>query len=69
MITYAGKTVQIATWCRNDDSLMMKKVQSISGFDIREARVGLTAARWCAEVPRATAFCLKHSQIEELMHV
>jgi len=32
-----------------------------SGFDVRQVCVGLTAAGWCAEVPRTTAFCWKHT--------
>lgn len=48
-----GNTAQGATWC----CWVTEELQRSSGFDVREARVGVAAAGRCAEVSRATAFC------------
>lgn len=48
-----------------EGSLVMGEALRSSGFDVREACVGLTAAGRCAEVSRATAFCYKHTHIED----
>lgn len=45
-----------------DGGSVMDEVPLSSGFDVREACVGLAAAGRCAEVSRAAALCFKHTK-------